>query len=125
MASAGATADDEVDPRHHPGGDRHLRVPGADQGNPRRAHAGRRRGAGAIYYFSRLGELTTLNWLISTLLPYTVFALIVVFAAEIRQGLARLGPAHDFEPELGRRRLTLTTTSCWPPIFFLRTRPAH
>jgi diadenylate cyclase len=29
--------------------------------------------------------------LISTLLPYTVFALIVVFAAEIRQALARLG----------------------------------
>jgi diadenylate cyclase len=43
------------------------------------------------FYFSRLGELTTLNWLISTLLPYAVFALIVVFAGEIRQGLARLG----------------------------------
>ena len=53
-----------------------------------------------IYYFSRLGELTTLNWLISTLLPYTVFALIVVFAAEIRQGLARLG-----------RRMTLSRSS--------------
>lgn len=53
-----------------------------------------------IYYFSRLGELTTLNWLISTLLPYTVFALIVVFAAEIRQGLARIG-----------RRMTLSRSS--------------
>jgi len=53
-----------------------------------------------IYYFSRLGELSTLNWLISTLLPYTVFALIVVFAAEIRQGLARLG-----------RRMTLSRSS--------------
>ncbi len=51
------------------------------------------------FYFSRLGELTTLNWLISTLLPYAVFALIVVFQAEIRQGLARLG-----------RRLTLSRT---------------
>jgi diadenylate cyclase len=40
---------------------------------------------------SRLGNLTALNWLMTTLLPYTVFALIVVFAAEIRQGLARLG----------------------------------
>jgi diadenylate cyclase len=51
-------------------------------------------GVGALalaFYFSRLGELTTLNWLISTLLPYTVFALIVVFAGEIRQALARLG----------------------------------
>lgn len=46
--------------------------------------------AGA-FYFSRLGELTTLNWLISTLLPYAVFALIVVFAPEIRQALAKLG----------------------------------
>jgi diadenylate cyclase len=46
---------------------------------------------GLAFYFSRLGELTTLNWLISTLLPYAVFALIVVFAAEIRQALARLG----------------------------------
>src|SRR5713101_5099059 len=43
------------------------------------------------FYFSRVGELTTLNWLISTLLPYAVFALIVIFAAEIRQALARLG----------------------------------
>jgi diadenylate cyclase len=46
---------------------------------------------GLAFYFSRLGELVTLNWLISTLLPYAVFALIVVFAAEIRQALARLG----------------------------------
>ena len=43
------------------------------------------------FYFSRLGELTTLNWLISTLLPDSVFALIVVFAPEIRQALARFG----------------------------------
>jgi diadenylate cyclase len=46
---------------------------------------------GIAFYASRLGELTTLNWLLSTLLPYTVFALIVVFAAEIRQALAKLG----------------------------------
>jgi diadenylate cyclase len=48
-------------------------------------------------HLSRTGNLATLNWLISTLLPYAVFALIVVFAAEIRQALARLG-----------RRLTLS-----------------
>jgi len=46
---------------------------------------------GIAFYASRLGELTTLNWLLSTLLPYTVFALIVIFAAEIRQALAKLG----------------------------------
>src|SRR5207245_7342344 len=49
------------------------------------------------FYFSRLGQLVTLYWLISRVLPYAVFALIVIFAPEIRQALARLG-----------RRLTLT-----------------
>jgi diadenylate cyclase len=44
-----------------------------------------------IFYFSKFGQLSTLNWLLSTLLPYAVFALIVVFAPEIRQALARLG----------------------------------
>ena len=43
------------------------------------------------FYFARLGELRTLNWLLSTALPYAVFALIVVFQSEIRQGLANLG----------------------------------
>ncbi len=43
------------------------------------------------FYFARLGELRTLNWLLSTLLPYVVFAIIVVFQAEIRHGLANLG----------------------------------
>jgi diadenylate cyclase len=49
-----------------------------------------------FFYFVRIGELITLNWLASTLFPYAVFALIVVFAPELRQALARLG-----------RRLTL------------------
>jgi diadenylate cyclase len=43
------------------------------------------------FYFARLGELRTLNWLLSTLLPYVVFALIVVFQSEIRRALANLG----------------------------------
>ncbi len=42
-------------------------------------------------YLARVGELRTVNWLVGTLLPYAVFALIVVFQAEIRQALARLG----------------------------------
>jgi diadenylate cyclase len=45
----------------------------------------------AFYLFPKWGQLTTLNQLISVLLPYAVFALIVVFAAEIRQALTRLG----------------------------------
>jgi diadenylate cyclase len=55
----------------------------------------------AFYLFPRWGELTTLNWLISTLLPYTVFALIVVFAAEIRQALTRLGRKLTFSYSVG------------------------
>jgi diadenylate cyclase len=46
---------------------------------------------GLAFYFARLEELRTLNWLLSTLLPYVVFALIVVFQAEIRHALANLG----------------------------------
>src|ERR1700690_2541577 len=46
---------------------------------------------GLAFYFARLGELPTLNWLLSTLLPYVVFALIVVFQSEIRHALANLG----------------------------------
>jgi diadenylate cyclase len=43
------------------------------------------------FYLARIGELTTLSWLISTLLPYVVFALIVVFQSELRHALANLG----------------------------------
>jgi len=44
-----------------------------------------------IFYFARIGELTTLNWVVSRVLPYVVFALIVVFQSEIRHVLADLG----------------------------------
>lgn len=53
-------------------------------------------GLALAFYFSRIGELTTLNWLINRLLPYAAFALIVVFAGEIRQGLATLGRKLSF-----------------------------
>jgi diadenylate cyclase len=46
---------------------------------------------GLAFYFAQLGELRTLNWLLSTLLPYAMFALIVIFQAEIRHALANLG----------------------------------
>src|SRR5579864_1029210 len=46
---------------------------------------------GLGFYIARIGELTTLSWLVSTLVPYVVFALIVVFQAEIRHALANLG----------------------------------
>src|SRR5260221_699624 len=46
---------------------------------------------GLAFYFARRGDLGTLNWLLSTVLPYVVFALIVVFQSEIRHALANLG----------------------------------
>src|SRR5258708_4757247 len=53
-----------------------------------------------VFYFLRLEGLVTLNWLVSGLRPYAVFALFVVFAPEIREALARLG-----------KRLTMTRSS--------------
>jgi diadenylate cyclase len=43
------------------------------------------------FYFAHITNLTTLDWLMGTVLPYVIFALIVIFAVEIRQALARLG----------------------------------
>lgn len=43
------------------------------------------------FYLARIGELTTLNWVVSHVAPYVVFALIVVFQSEIRHVLADLG----------------------------------
>jgi diadenylate cyclase len=48
-------------------------------------------GLALAFYVARVGELRTINWLMATLLPYAVFAMIVVFAAEIRHALAKLG----------------------------------
>jgi diadenylate cyclase len=44
-----------------------------------------------FYYASRWGRLETVQWLLTNVLPYFVFALIVVFQAEIRRALARIG----------------------------------
>ncbi len=51
---------------------------------------------GLAFYLARIGELVTLNWLVSHLLPYVVFALIVVFQSEIRHVLADLGRRLSF-----------------------------
>ncbi len=42
-------------------------------------------------YLARILELRSVNWLVGTVLPYAMFALIVIFAAEIRHVRARLG----------------------------------
>ena len=51
-------------------------------------------GVGGItlaFYLAHVAELRTVNFLVGTLLPYAIFALIVVFQNEIRHALARLG----------------------------------
>ena len=51
-------------------------------------------GVGALviaFYVAHLSNLRTLDWLVGTILPYSIFALIVIFQSEIRQALSRLG----------------------------------
>jgi diadenylate cyclase len=48
------------------------------------------------FYLARIGDLVTLNWLVSRLVPYVVFALIVVFQAEIRHVLSDVGRRVSF-----------------------------
>ncbi len=45
----------------------------------------------AAFWLAHLEELKTIDWIITNILPYAIFALIVVFGAEIRHALARLG----------------------------------
>jgi diadenylate cyclase len=51
---------------------------------------------GVAFYLARMGQLITLNWLVSHLLPYVVFALIVVFQSEIRHVLSDVGRRVSF-----------------------------
>jgi diadenylate cyclase len=44
-----------------------------------------------VYYASEWGGLLTLHWLLSAAIPYFVFAVIVLFQSELRQGLAKMG----------------------------------
>src|SRR3989475_6384131 len=49
-----------------------------------------------FYYFSRWIRLETLSWILTNILPYFVFAIIVIFQHEIRRALARFGQAPFF-----------------------------
>ena len=57
-------------------------------------------GLALAFYIAHVAELHTVNFLVGTLLPYGIFALIVVFQNEIRHALARIG-----------RRLTFSRVS--------------
>lgn len=47
----------------------------------------------AFFYLARWIRLETVSWLLSNVLPYFVFAIIVIFQSEIRRALARFGQA--------------------------------
>ncbi|MFQ5814740.1 MAG: diadenylate cyclase, partial [Anaerolineae bacterium] len=44
-----------------------------------------------LYYGTGWARLETMRWLLTNLLPYFIFALIVIYQGEIRRGLVRLG----------------------------------
>lgn len=48
-------------------------------------------GLALAFYIAHIVELRTVDWVVGTILPYAIFALIVVFQNEIRHALARLG----------------------------------
>jgi diadenylate cyclase len=50
----------------------------------------------AFFYFSRWIRLETVTWMLTNILPYFVFAVIVIFQHEIRRALARFGQAPLF-----------------------------
>ena len=52
---------------------------------------------GLLIWIARVARLTTVNWLVTTLLPYGMFAAIVVFQSEIRHALAKLGRQLSFQ----------------------------
>ena len=45
----------------------------------------------AFYYFARWAQLDTVTWMLTNVLPYFVFVIIVIFQQEIRRALARFG----------------------------------
>src|SRR5687768_10567021 len=50
----------------------------------------------AFFYVSRWGRLETVAWLLTNVIPYFMFAIIVIFQSEIRRALARFGKALFF-----------------------------
>ena len=49
-----------------------------------------------FFYFSRWVALETVSWMLTNILPYFVFAIIVIFQHEIRRALVRFGQAPLF-----------------------------
>jgi diadenylate cyclase len=50
----------------------------------------------AFFYLAQWARLQTVSWLLTTLLPYFAFAIIVIFQSEIRRALAHFGKVPFF-----------------------------
>jgi len=46
-----------------------------------------------FFYFSRWIQLQTVSWILTNILPYFVFVIVVIFQSEIRRALAKFGQA--------------------------------
>jgi diadenylate cyclase len=57
-----------------------------------------------FFYFSRWSRLETVSWLLTNILPYFVFAIIVIFQSEIRRALAHFGKTAFFKGFTGINR---------------------
>jgi diadenylate cyclase len=57
---------------------------------------------GFAVYAAHIEQLKTIDWLVAAVLPLAVFALIVVFAPEIRHALGRLGRSFSMSRLSGR-----------------------
>src|ERR671914_451004 len=57
-----------------------------------------------FFYFSRWARLETVSWLLTTILPYFAFAIIVIFQSEIRRALAHVGKTTLFSGFSGINR---------------------
>jgi diadenylate cyclase len=61
-----------------------------------------------VFYFARWTRLDTVSWLLSTIIPYFVFLIIIVFQSEIRRALAHFGQT-AFPGSMARINRTETT----------------
>ena len=78
----------------------------------------------ALYYGARWSGLRTVEWMMDQVLPFLIFAFIVIFAAPLRNGLAMLG-RNPFRPASRRGGCSrLPKTLSWRPAGFLLSIPA-
>ncbi len=77
-----------------------------------------------LFYVSRWGHLETVNWLIRNMVGYLVFALIVLFQADIRRALAHVGRT-PFGRYFGRTQRTEETIEEIVVAAGLLVRPAR